>query len=323
MMKKLVLLAAVGLMCLAVVSEAAPKKIALVGRISWCPGSEGSTTDRDFDVMPHFSMDDENLRRLVDSWGYYSVLMVDYVVQLMLNNGEVPFPPGDDADYSLYVNDGLYMAQPNFFQDNGYELIWVTGTCWSSIAPPLKNVPIPVIQGEHVCLGSRSSKIGSIFMFDGEQSGDHNGVDKIVLTAEGKAHPIMADFPDEIAVFGDGPNGPPQDPGQAWNGLHDVVANAAEGTKVLAVWADNPEQAAVAVIEKDAKLADGTPAPARRVMVFFNGGQVRPINEAELPPVWVISGEYFTAEGKELLRRCVRWALGEPAPAPVAKWQMK
>ncbi len=323
-MKKILLLTLIMVMGFGIIADAQEKKIAVVGRISWCPGSEGATSDRDFDIMHQFSMSDVSFAKEVDKWGYFSILMPDYVVQYMLNEGEVPFPAGDDADYFQYVNDGIYMSYPTFLQDEGYILVWNTGTCWSSIGPALKDVPVPVIQGEHVNLGDRDNKLGSTFIFVGDQSGDRSGaaVKTLMLTEEGKTHPLTSGFPETFDVFGDGPNGPPENEGNAWQGIHDQRDNAANGTKVLAVYADNPDLAAVAVVEKGDALADDTPAPARRVMAFYGGGNVRPVNDAGQPMEWVNVVDYMTPEGKNLLRRCVQWAVGEEI-TPVSEWSQQ
>lgn len=316
-MKKVTLLAFVCVMCIAVVAvDAQPKKIALVGRISWCPGSEGSTTDRDFDVMYHFSMDDEVLRYKATNWGYFPLLMPDYVVQAMLSEGGYcPFPAGDDADYSGYINDGAYMEQPDFFVDQGYDLVWTTGTCWSSIGPQLRNVPVPVIQGEHANIGERD-KIGSMGIFGGEASNDVNGLDTIILTEAGKTHALTAGLPDEIVIYGEGPSGPFEGVGDT--GIGNDLAYAAEGTIVLAVWKDNPDYSALAVMEAGGKYADDTPAPARRVVPFFGGGHVRPSDDAD-PASWAPVLEFLTPDGEAVLRRCVQWAMGE-TPTNVQKW---
>lgn len=317
-MKKVMVLVALFLVCCVLFVDAAPKKVAVVGRISWAPSSEGADAgNRDFDVMHHFSMTDIMLGRMIDGWGYLSILMPDYVVQFMLNNGEDVEARGYDA----YVNPGVYMMQPNFLQDDGYELVYVTGTCWSSIAPPLQNVPVPVIMGEHSCVGTRA-KLGSLGMFFGEASSDHRGVDTIVLTEAGKTHELTAGLPDEIQVWGDGPEGPPENPSDCWDGLHDDVDSAAPGTTVLAVWADDETKAALAVVETGGELADGSNAPARRVMPYCNGGKVRPAGDAELPPVWIVTYDYMTPAGEDVMRRSVRWALGE-SPTGVAKWPMR
>lgn len=320
-MKKVVFPLFVCLLAFAVVSaDAQPKKIALSGRISWCPGSAGQsgTDDRDFDVMYQFSMDDEILRYKLTNWGYFPILMPDYVVQQVLEDGLVPFPIGDDADYRPYVNEGIYMAQPTFFEDHGYALVINTGTCWSSIGPPLKNVSIPVIQGEHANLGTRG-KIGDMGMFQGSDSGDIYGVDTIILTEEGKSHPIMAGLPDEIVIYGDGPDGPPAN-SNAWAGIWANADVAAPGVVVLAVWAGdtNANKAAIAVMEAGGLYDDNSPAPARRVMPFV-GTHERPANDAD-PTSWVNTYDYLTPEGNDLVRRYVRWALGED-PTPVSKWK--
>ncbi|HOJ61280.1 MAG TPA: hypothetical protein PK878_13425 [bacterium] len=320
-MKKLMPLLVLILAFSVLSAGAQPKKIALSARISWAPGSEGSTNDRDFAVMQHFSMDDEYLRYMLQEWGYFPILMPDYVLQYMLNEGQVPFPPGHDADYGPWVDDGVYMNYPTFLQDEGYKLLWNTGTCWSTIGPAVKELPVPVIQGEHANVGARADKLGSTYMFEGSQSGDISGeaARSITLTDAGKTHELTQGLPEEIVVYGDGPSGPPANAGQAWQGIFDLVDNAAEGTQVLAVWTSDPSKAALAVVEKGGLLADGTPAPARRVMPFSGGGNVRPVNEAGHPAEWVVIYEYMTPAGKALLHRCVQWALGE-TPTAVADW---
>ncbi|MBN2327975.1 MAG: hypothetical protein JXR73_12545 [Candidatus Omnitrophica bacterium] len=320
-MKKILPLIILLLAFSVVIADAQPKKIAVCARISWAPGSDGNTIDRDFAVMPHFSMDDEYVRYHLQEWGYFPILMPDYVVQYMLNDGAVPFPPGDDADYFNWVDDGVYMMYPTFLQDEGYALLWNTGTCWSTIGPAVKDLPIPVIQGEHANLGSRDNKLGSTFIFEGDQSGDISGeaAQSITLTEVGKTHDLTKGLPDEIVIFGDGPDGPPADTGQAWQGISDMVDNAAPGTQVLAVWTSDPTKAALAVVEAGASLADGTAAPARRIMPFFGGGHERPVNGAEQPMQWVVVIEHMTPAGRAILQRCVQWALGE-TPTAVAEW---
>ncbi|MFH1740711.1 MAG: hypothetical protein ABIH23_17010 [bacterium] len=320
-MKKDVLLTLVCVMCFGMLAYAAPKKVALVGRISWCPGSAGSTHDRDFDIMHHFSMTDELLCKLVDSWGYFGVLMPDYVVQYMVNDGICPFPPGDDADYFNYVNDGEYMIQPTFLADDGYGLAYVTGTCWSSIAPQLRESGVPVIMGEHSCTASNTGKIGTIFMFYGTGNGDKNGDDSILLTDAGKTHPLTAGLPNEIKLWNI-PAGAPVTAADVCNGIKDVVADAAPGTKVLAVWKSEPTMAALSVVDAGGELADGAVAAQRMAVPFCNGGAVRPTPDAELPPNWVNTYEYMTPAGVDLLRRTVRWCMGED-PTAVGKWDLK
>lgn len=320
-MKKIIPLIVVIFAISGILAEAQPKKIALSARISWAPGSEGSSIDRDFAMMNTFSMDDEYLRYTIQNWGYFPILMTDFVVQYMLNGGTVPFPAGDDADYYSWVDNGAYMNYPTFLQDEGYALFWNTGTCWSTIGPAVKTLPLPVIQGEHANVGSRTAKLGSTYIFNGESSGDINGeaAKSITLTDIGKTHELTKGLPDEIVIYGDGPNGPPAEAGQAWQGIFDLVDNAGSGTQVLAVWTSDPTKAAIAVVEKNASLADGTKAPARRVMPFYGGGNVRPVNEAGKPAQWVILLDYMTPSGKAILQRCVQWALGE-TPTAVADW---
>lgn len=320
-MRKTVLLLPLFLMLSVLIADAQPSKIALSGRISWAPGSDGNTVDRDFAVMPFYSMDDELLRYHLQEWGYFPILMPDYVVQYMLNDGFVPFPSGHDADYSSWVDDGIYMAYQTFLQDEGFELVWNTGTSWSSIGPGLKDIPVPVIQGEHANLGTRDDKIGSTYIFIGSESGEMSGEDarSITLTEDGKVHELTSGLPDEIIIYGDGPNGPPEDPGQVWQGIYDQVDLAATGAVVLAVWTSDPTKAAIVVIEEGELLADDTPAPARRVMTFYGGGNVRPVNAPEHPMQWEMPLDYMTADGKAVLQRCVQWAIGQEVTA-VTNW---
>jgi len=322
LMKKMMPFIVLLLMVCVTVADAQPKKIALCGRISWAPGSEGNTVDRDFAVMQHFSMDDELLRYTVQEWGYFPILMPDYVVQYLLNDGLCPFPRGDDADYSSWVDDGIQMAYPTFLQDEGFALLWNTGSCWSTIGPKVKTLPIPVIQGEHANLGARENKLGSTFLFDGSGSGDINGLaaESITLTEEGKTHELTAGLPEVIVLYDKEPaNG---NLGQVWQGIFDIADARADGTKVLAVWTSDPQKAAIAVVEKGAPLIDNTPAPARRVMPFYGGGNVRPVNGIARPMQWAMPLEYMSDQGKALLLRCVKWALGEN-PASVGDWSQR
>lgn len=318
-MRKSILIALAVVMCFAVYADAQPKKVALIGRISWCPGSDGSTTDRDFDIMYQYSMDDEMIDLLASQWGYLPILMPDYVVQYMTygeEGGQCPFPSGDDADYTGYINDGVFLWWPTFLQDEGFQLAYVTGTCWSSIAPDLTNSPVPVMMGEHSTLAQKASKPGSIGMFSGEETHDQNGYDSILLTDEGMTHPLTAGLPEEIIIFGEGPS---ENPESAWAGLSAPVASAAPGTVVLAVWAHDANQAAIAVMEAGGKYADGTTAPARRIMPFFNGGEVRPNVAGDhpvTPPVWLSSYDHMTPAGKAVMLRSFQWAMGE-TPTPV------
>ncbi|MEW6235456.1 MAG: hypothetical protein AB1656_08735 [Candidatus Omnitrophota bacterium] len=319
-MKKITVLSILFMACFVVMADAAPKKIALVGRISWCPDSPGAQNgNRDFDIMPFFSMDDEILRFKLERWGFFAILMPDYVTQSVMNGGDK-----GNLGYETYINPGDYMFEQNtdphnFLKDNGFDLVYITGTCWSSTAPPVKNSGVPIIQGEHSCLGQRN-KIGSLGMFFGERSNDHSGCDTLVLTDAGKAHPLMSGLPAEIKIFGNGPSpDPPANPGSVWAGISNHIDDAAPGTKVLAVWQDAPEQAAITVVDEGGELADGSKAKARMLMMFWTGS-VRPSNGAELPPIWTNVIDYLTDDGKNLNLRCVLWALGED-PTAVNNWQ--
>jgi len=317
-MKKVLLLTLICVTCFGMLAYGAPKKIALIGVISWCPSSPGSTHDRDFDIMHHFTMPDVVISKMLDNWGYFSLLMPDYVVQYMLNNGECPFPPGDDADYFNYVNDGEYMVQPHFLKDDGYSLAYVTGTCWSNVCPVLKDAGVPVIMGEHSCTASRTNKLGSLYMFYGTGTGDLYGDNTIVLTAAGKTHPLTAGLPDEIQIW----DTTGQDANVVCQGIKDVADDAAPGTVVLAVWKSDPTLAALSVIEAGGELADGTKAGARMVVPFCGGGETRPSNGASLPPQWDVTYDHLTPAGADVIRRYVRWAMGED-PTGVGKWDMK
>ena len=138
-MKKVALLAIICVMFVGMVAEAQVKKIAVSGRISWCPGdnnpNQGAFDDRDFDVMWQYSIDDENTADFLYDNGYNPILMPDYVLQSLLAGG-CPFPPGDDADYTPYINEGDYMKQTDFLQADNFDCAYNTGTCWSSIGAP-------------------------------------------------------------------------------------------------------------------------------------------------------------------------------------------
>jgi len=328
-MRKVAFLAMICLLFVGIAADAQPKKIAISSRISWCPGSnnQGVLDDRDFDVMYQYSMDDELMAQQLTQNGYFPVLMPDYVLQGMLMSG-CPFPPGDDADFNPYINEGDYMDQPDFLTKDGFDLVYNTGTCWSSIGPPLKDLAIPVVQAEHANLGARYGKFGGMFMYTAENSGDINGDNTIVLTAAGQTHEITAGFPTETIIYGDGPEGPPANTSAAWLGIYDTISEAAPGVVPLAVWKSAPNKVAIAVMETGAAYMVGCPglanAPARRAQTFWTG-QVRPQNSDQLVAAdWITGWEHMTTLGKTIHLRILQWAMGDltPKSSDVVNWEL-
>ena len=158
-------------------------------------------------------------------------------------------------------------------------------------------------------------------MFTGS-TGDHNGLDDtIVLTAAGQAHEMTADLGPEIVVFGDGPAA---NPTQTWQGIWADAASAAAGVTVLGTWKSDPTRAALAIMEPGGLYADGNPAPARRVMAFWGGGEVRPMNGNDMPSDWLSVFDHMTPAGKELHLRMFQWAMGDLTPkgSSVANWEL-
>lgn len=212
------------------------------------------------------------------------------------------------GDASPYINP----ANPDF----NARLVIVSGCGGSSDAPPVANNGVPVMCGEHVVLGDRADRVGSIFMYyNGSSSGDgdYPGYGQYMkVTAAGKAHPIMQGIPldaqDRVKIVRDPypeenahvpPGGKPNfefDFPLQW------VTNAAPATTVLGVTDVNPDRSCFAVADVGGTLADGSTATVRLVHLFLNeggsGNSRRNFNA-------------LTDIARVIFVRAAKWAMGE------------
>jgi len=180
-------------------------------------------------------------------------------------------------------------------------------------APP---AGIPVMMGEHVTLGNRADRMGSIFMYNGSNSSDPNESSSPPATKYMKViapnHPIMAGIPldaqGRVKIFREAypeeelhvPTGGKRNFEYRW--CTQALADAAPATTVLGVLDGAEDRACFAVAEKDGMLASGEPASARLVHMFTNeqgsGGSRR---------VFLA----VTELGRALFVRAAKWAMGE------------
>jgi hypothetical protein len=195
-------------------------------------------------------------------------------------------------------------------------LVIVSGSGGSSDAPPVATNGVPVMCGEHVVLGDRTDRAGSIFMYsNGSSSGDGNypgSGQYMKITAAGKTHPIMQGIPldaqDRVKIVRDPypeesahmPNG--GKPNFEYDFPLQWVSNAAPATTVLGVLDTNPDRSCFAVADVGGTLADGTTATVRLVHMFCNeggsGNSRRCFNA-------------LTDIGRVLFVRAAQWAMGE------------
>ena len=203
-------------------------------------------------------------------------------------------------------------------KDFAISLIIMSGSGGSADTPP-PPPGVPLIMGEHVCLGNNAARQGSIFMYNGTASNDPNESSSPPATKYMKVlapdHPIMAGIPldaqGRIKIFREPypdeeshvPTGGKRNFEYRW--CTQVKADAAAGTTVLGVLDGAEDRVCFAVAEKGGMLANGQAASARLVQLFANeqgsGGSRR---------VFLA----LTEAGQLLFVRAAKWAMGEEVP---------
>jgi hypothetical protein len=241
---------------------------------------------------------------------------------------------------NLGGNPGLYLT-PTDENMKIDMVIWSGSSSSADVPAPPEGVPL--MMGEHVTLGNRTDRLGSIFMYNGQNSSDPNESSTPVAASKymkvvAPNHPIMQGIPVDaqgrVKIFREPypgeeshvPTGGKRNFEYRW--CTQVVADAAPGTTVLGVLDGAEDRACFAVAEKGGVLANGLAAGARMVHLFTNengSGGSRRVFLALTP--W----------GRLLFVRAAQWALGEElkpyeplrildvtAPAPgqvVLSWQ--
>lgn len=186
---------------------------------------------------------------------------------------------------------------------------------------------VPIMMGEHVCLGNNAARQGSLFMYNGTGSSDPNSGTTPAVSQYMKViapdHPILKGIPlddqGHVKIFRD--RYPEEElhvpPGgkanYEWRWCTQVVADAAPGTTVLGVLDGATERSCFAVVEEGGVLANTTTATARLVHIFLNengSGGSRRVFQA------------LTEMGRVIFVRAAKWAMGEEL-APYKTFQIK
>ncbi len=239
---------------------------------------------------------DVGMAALLGDYGYSCRLLLD--AQLNVNLG------GDPTSY-------LNPQDPNLKIDL---VIWSGSSSSADVPEPPAGVPL--MMGEHVTLGNRTDRVGSIFMYAGQNSNDPNDASTPPATKYMKVlapdHPIMKGIPldaqGRVKIFREAypgeearvPTGGKKNFEYRW--CTQAVADKAAGTTVLGVLDGAEDRACFAVVDKDGALAEGRTASARMVQMFTNengsGGSRR---------VFLA----LTGMGRLLFARAAQWAMGE------------
>lgn len=197
------------------------------------------------------------------------------------------------------------------------DLFIMSGSSGSTDTPP-PPPGVPVMMGEHVCLGNRTDRQGSVFMYNGQNSSDPNEGTSATryMKVVAPDHPIMAGIPldaqGRVKIFREAypeeelhvPTAGKKNFEYRW--CTQAKADAAAGTTVLGVLDGAEDRVCFAVADKGGILADGKPASARLVHMFTNeqgsGGSRR---------VFLA----VTEIGQLIFVRAAKWAMGENVPA--------
>lgn len=184
----------------------------------------------------------------------------------------------------------------------------------ADVAPPPPG--IPVMMGEHVCLGTNAGRVGSLYMYNSTASNDPNEASNPPATKYMKVvapnHPIMQGIPldaqGRVKIFREAypeeaahlPVGGKKNYEYRW--CTTEAAAAAPGTTVLGVLDGAEDRACFAVTAEGGLLANSTTASNRMVHLFTNengsGGSRR---------VFLA----LTELGRVLFVRAAKWAMGE------------
>ncbi|MBI2927632.1 MAG: hypothetical protein HYY24_18200 [Verrucomicrobia bacterium] len=266
-------------------------------------------------------------------------ICVDWGTDNVDEKGPGMTSPGDVAMSTLLGNhgyscrlilDALLGTEPaTYLQPQNPDLkidlvIWSGSS--SSADVPTPPPDIPLMMGEHVTLGNRTDRLGSIFMYNGTDSNDPNEASTPPATKYMKViapdHPIMAGIPldgeGRVKIFREAypeeeshvPTGGKKNFEYRW--CTQNLAAAAPGTTVLGVLDGTTDRACLAVVDKGGILANDLAATARMVHMFTNeqgSGGARRVFLA------------VTELGQLIFVRAAKWAMGEELP-PVKSFRI-
>lgn len=221
-------------------------------------------------------------------------------------------PAGVEVHGFAYTPEAILQpTDPNMAID----LLILSGSSASAdVAPPPTGIPL--MMGEHVTLGDRTDRLGSIFMYTGTDSSDPNESSTPPATKYMKVlapnHPILQGIPldaqGRVKIFREAypeealhlPTGGKKNFEYRW--CTQNATAAAAGVTVLGVLDGTDNRACFAVVDEGGALANGSVASARMVHMFTNengsGGSRR---------VFLALTEW----GRLLFVRAAKWAMGE------------
>ena len=234
-----------------------------------------------------------------------------------------PFPLANDTSSGvtgIYFGGGHALgadaASNNLFSA---VLVIVSGSGGSADMPPVNTNGIPIIMGEHSCLGDNKANC-NMYMYSNKSSGNDASTvqgDKQYMTVLSPNHPIMQGipldaqnrvkiwrnpYPEEDAVHT--PTGAKLNYRYSWTYV-DISAGLsvpAPDTTIIGVQGDNANHAVFAVNPAGGMLADGTSSHGNYVQLFVNehgSGDARRAFNA------------LTDIGRVIFIRTCKWAMGE------------
>ncbi len=194
-------------------------------------------------------------------------------------------------------------------------LVIMSGSGASADTPP-PPPGVPLMMGEHVCLGNNAGRQGSIFMYNGVNSNDPNEstapaaskymkviapnhpiMQGIPLDAQGRVKIYREPYPEEELHV---PAGGKKNFEYRW--CTQAVADKAAGTTILGVLDGAEDRSCFAVMDVGGLDANGAAVKSRLVQLFTNedgsGGSRR---------VFLA----LTEMGRVLFVRAAKWAMGE------------
>jgi hypothetical protein len=261
--------------------------------------------------------------------GEAGVILISTRKNMCTDDFEIKGPgmtaPGDvamgatlgDYGYSSRLIQDTLLNDANYYTvtDDNFKIdlvIWSGSSASADV--PMPPGGIPLMMGEHVTLGNRTDRPGSIFMYNGTQSSDPNestGASKYMKIINPN-HPIVAGIPTDsqgrVKIFREAyPDEEAHVPETGKRNFEyrwctQVIADKAEGTTVIGVLDGAEDRSVLAVVDVDGKLANDQSATARMVHMFTNengsGGSRR---------VFLA----LTELGKAIFVRSAKWAMGE------------
>src|ERR1044071_2552388 len=275
-----------------------------------------------------FSPGDATMGSLLGDYGYVVRMVPEWLLRQEVFDPQTPpiyntsnyFDPGTGIT-GIYFGGGNALNQ-DAASNNLFSaiLVIVSGSGGSADMPPPNTNNIPIIMGEHSCLGDNKPNC-NLYMYLNKSSGnDASNVqgDKQYMIVLNPSHPIMQGipldsqnrvkiwrnpYPEEDGVHT--PTGAKLNYRYSWTYV-DITSGFSEpapGTVIIGVQGDNTNHAVFAVNPAGGLLGDGSTNHGSYVQLFVNehgsGDSRRAFNA-------------LTDIGKVIFIRTCKWAMGEP-----------